>query len=182
MKTITRIILFVFAAGFFTGCGSDELSNDVWILSQDKEFRDGKFIIRENVQPIRFSKKFWSYFIQSHPRSAAVLFLNHLNVDQPFTTSDPSRLFFAPGIFHGHLFSDLLADRPGEPEKEGWVSASFFVINKNASSGGEVITQPPRKKLAKRQQREFELLKEILTGAHPTEQYVIVYKKSFLDH
>lgn len=186
-----RNLLFVFAIAVLTACSSEkpmETEKDIFISALDTGFdATGKAKLKSSFRAIQFDKDFWNFFIRTHPKTSGILFISPLydTTNNYVSLPDTSYNFYNVTIMTRFFLAKLLADSVNEREKEAQFGSAFFVITHDttgiAANGKRIEEKLNDYRITPTVEKEFNLLKRILTKQDTAEHYIIVFKKNVAD-
>ena len=185
-----KFILYILTLILLSSCADKkrvEIERDIYITSLDSSLNpDGKLNLKNSLQAIHLSKDFWNYFIRTHAKTSAMIFMLPLydTNNNYVALPDTSYSFYNITKMESIRFTRLLADSVTGQEK-GNQNAGFFVIP-NDTTGSAAKQERIAQNLQDYQinptvTAEFDYFKRILTGQDTSAHYIIVFRKSFAD-
>lgn len=185
-----RDVLFILTIALLTSCSSEthiEIEKNIFVSALDTGFdASGKAKLKSSFQAIHFDKDFWNYFIRTHPKTSAMLFIAPLydTTNNYVSLPDTSYSFYNVTFMDSFFLNKLLADSVSGHEKEGQFGSSFFIPNDTTGTTAKekrIEENLKNYKITPTVEKEFNQLKLILMQKDTAEHYVIVFKKNIAD-
>lgn len=182
-----RPAIFAMYLSFLTGFAkgqNQKMEQDVIFVEYNKCFDNNNNLIknRKAIEPIRFSRYFWDFFIDKFPVSTTMIF--RLRLPQVVNGSylnikDTSLAYFYIDTQAQQFFSKTL---PTDPNADENITPLFDTdtfgpsAKNNAKSICKKLANPDFSRIVF---DEFFVLRNILTGKSPDKHYVVIFKNRF---